>query len=138
MAKSLHNLTEAQWSALMEVWSGCAYCGVASGQLQKDCMLPVSRGGRYTLLNVVPARGRCNASKCNTEVTVWMRRKKLDERAFLVRQAEVASAVAREEAAPAHAQGRTVDQSWSPSARIASVVTRTTSSRRAGTGVPRR
>ena len=41
-------------------------------------------------LNVVPACGSCNASKCNTEVTTWLRRKKLDEQAFLVRQAEVA------------------------------------------------
>lgn len=52
-------------------------------------MLPISRGGRYTLSNVVPACGPCNASKCNVEVTTWMRRKKLDERAFLVRQAQV-------------------------------------------------
>jgi hypothetical protein len=39
---------------------------------------------------VVPACGSCNASKCNTEVTTWLRRKKLDERTILVRQAEIA------------------------------------------------
>jgi hypothetical protein len=61
-------------------------------QLQKDCMLPISRGGRYTLANVVPACRSCNASKCNFEVTNWMRRKKLDEQAFLVRQVEIARA----------------------------------------------
>lgn len=61
-------------------------------------MLPISRGGRYTLANVVPACGSCNASKCNLEVTTWMRRKKLDERAFLVRQVEVARAVLAAEA----------------------------------------
>ena len=55
--------------------------------------LPISRGGRYTLANVVPACPACNASKCNTEVTVWMRRKKLDEKAFLVRQIEIARAL---------------------------------------------
>ena len=95
MARVVHDLTDAQWSALVAAWGGgCAYCGVAAGPLQKDCMLPVSRGGRYTLMNVVPACGGCNASKCNTEVTVWMRRKKLDERAFLVRQLEIATVVA--------------------------------------------
>jgi hypothetical protein len=52
-------------------------------------MLPISRGGRYTLLNVVPACRSCNASKCNAELTSWMRRKKLDEGAFLVRQLEI-------------------------------------------------
>ena len=57
-------------------------------------MLPISRGGRYTLANVVPACGSCNASKCNLEVTTWMRRKKLDEGRFLVRQVAVARAVA--------------------------------------------
>ena len=57
--------------------------------LQKDCVLPISRGGRYELANVVPSCRSCNTSKCNTEVTSWMRRKKLDERAFLLRQAEI-------------------------------------------------
>ena len=52
-------------------------------------MLPISRGGRYTLANVVPACRSCNASKCNDEVTTWMRRKKLDEGHFLVRRVEV-------------------------------------------------
>jgi 5-methylcytosine-specific restriction endonuclease McrA len=94
MAKVTHDLTDAQWAALVDAWGGCAYCGVSDGRLQKDCMLPVSRGGRYTVTNVVPACGACNASKCNIEVTVWMRRKKLDERSFLTRQVSIAGAVA--------------------------------------------
>ena len=89
MAKAVHDLTEAQWVALQEAWGGCAYCGAAGGALQKDCLLPISRGGRYTLSNVVPACRSCNASKCNDEVTGWLRRKKLDERAFLVRHHEI-------------------------------------------------
>lgn len=84
-----HDLTDLQWAALTSAWGGCAYCGVDTPRLQKDCMLPISRGGRYTLANVVPACGSCNASKCNLEVTTWMRRKKLDERRFLLRQAEI-------------------------------------------------
>ncbi|CAB4852420.1 unannotated protein [freshwater metagenome] len=50
-------------------------------------------GGRYTLANVVPACGSCNASKCNDEVTGWLRRKRLDERTFLLRYAEISSAL---------------------------------------------
>ncbi len=42
--------------------------------LQRDCDLAISRGGRYTIDNVVPACGSCNASKCNDEVTGWLRR----------------------------------------------------------------
>lgn len=89
MARVDHDLTDAQWQALKAAWGGCAYCGKPEPQLQKDCALPISVGGRYTLTNVVPACRSCNASKCNTEVTAWLRRKKLDESAFLLRQAEV-------------------------------------------------
>ena len=94
MAKAVHDLTEAQWEALQDAWDGCAYCGAAGGALQKDCLLPISRGGRYTLSNVVPACRSCNASKCNTELTTWLRRKKLDEAAVLLRQGEIARALA--------------------------------------------
>jgi 5-methylcytosine-specific restriction endonuclease McrA len=89
MAKVIHDLTDAQWIALQAAWGGCAYCG-AGDSLQKDCLLPISRGGRYTLVNVVPACRSCNASKCNTELTTWLRRKRLDEATILVRQAEIA------------------------------------------------
>ena len=92
MSARVHDLTEAEWAALVDAWGGCAYCG-AGGPLQKDCMLPISRGGRYTVSNVVPACGSCNASKCNTEVTTWLRRKKLDEIGFLVRQASIRLAI---------------------------------------------
>ena len=89
MAAVDHDLTDQQWAELVATWAGCAYCGATDVALQKDCMLPISRGGRYTLGNVVPACGSCNASKCNAELTTWMRRKRLDESAFLVRQVEI-------------------------------------------------
>lgn len=89
IAKVDHDLTPGEWAALQQAWGGCAYCGSADGGLQRDCVLPIARGGRYTISNVVPACRSCNASKCNAEVTTWMRRKRLDERAFLVRHAEV-------------------------------------------------
>ena len=89
MDSVVHDLSVEQWEALQVAWDGCAYCGSADGPLQRDCVLPISRGGRYTLANVVPACRSCNASKCNDEVTGWLRRKKLDERAFLVRHAGI-------------------------------------------------
>lgn len=94
-----HDLTDAQWQGLLDAWAGCAYCGGGSGSLQRDCMLPISRGGRYTVSNVVPACASCNASKCNAELTTWMRRKKLDEAGFLVRQAEIAQRLLARESA---------------------------------------
>ena len=89
MAAADNDLDPGQWSMLLAAWGGCAYCGVSGTQLQRDCVLPISRGGRYTITNVVPACRSCNASKCNQEVTTWMRRKGLDERAFLTAHARM-------------------------------------------------
>ena len=96
-----HDLTDDQWAALVAEWSGCAYCGGVDADLQRDCVLPISRGGRYTLHNVVPACRSCNASKCNHEVVSWIRRKQLDERAFLVRQHEIAQRIGEPDVGPA-------------------------------------
>ena len=95
MDRAEHDLTDEQWAALMAAWGGCAYCGAADRALQRDCVLAISRGGRYTLDNVVPACRSCNTSKCNDEVTGWLRRKRLDERAFLLRHLEVRVALAQ-------------------------------------------
>jgi len=85
VAAADNDLTAEQWAALLAAWSGCAYCGVKADSLQRDCVLAISRGGRYTLDNVVPACRSCNASKCNEEVTHWLRRRRLDESRFLLR-----------------------------------------------------
>lgn len=89
MAAVEHDLSAEQWAALTAAWGCCAYCGAAGVPFQRDCVLPISRGGRYTLGNIAPACASCNASKCNDEVTGWLRRKRLDERAFLERHARI-------------------------------------------------
>ena len=107
MARVTHDLSTEQWNALKTAWGGCAYCGVTGKPLQRDCVLAVSRGGRYTLDNIVPACGACNASKCNDEVTGWMRRKRLDEGAFLLRYVEIRAEMAL--AFPAEPDGQVRD-----------------------------
>ena len=94
MDRVAHDLSQAQWAALTAAWGGCAYCGAATSALQRDCVLALSRGGRYTLANVVPVCRSCNASKCNAEVTGWLRRRRMDERAFLLRHLEINAALA--------------------------------------------
>jgi 5-methylcytosine-specific restriction endonuclease McrA len=89
VAASGSDLTAAEWAVILEAWAACAYCGATGPALQKDCVLPISRGGRYTFENVVPACRSCNASKCNDEVTSWMRRRRLDEPRFLIRWATI-------------------------------------------------
>ncbi len=94
MSQVEHDLSNEHWVALTTAWGGCAYCGDSEAALQRDCVQPISRGGRYTILNVVPACRSCNASKSNHEVTSWMRRRKLDERAFLLRHVNVQAELA--------------------------------------------
>jgi 5-methylcytosine-specific restriction endonuclease McrA len=89
MARVEHDLSDQQWTALKEAWGGCAYCGGIDKALQRDCVLAISRGGRYTVENVVPACGSCNTSKCNDEVTGWLRRKRMNEGLFLLRFSQI-------------------------------------------------
>ena len=85
MERVEHDLNVEQWTALKEAWGGCAYCRATDVPLQRDCVQPIAWGGRYTLENIAPACGSCNASKSNQEVTGWPRRKRFDESAFLLR-----------------------------------------------------
>jgi 5-methylcytosine-specific restriction endonuclease McrA len=94
MERVEHDLSDEQWTELKAAWGGCAYCGATDTPLQRDCVLALSRGGRYTLDNIAPACGPCNTSKCNDEVTCWLRRKRFDERAFLLRHLEIQTALA--------------------------------------------
>ncbi len=95
MAAVVNDLSAEQWGALTAAWGGCAYCGAVGVPMQRDCVQPISRGGRYTLGNIAPACASCNASKCNDEVTGWLRRKRLDERAFLERHLRIQADLAR-------------------------------------------
>lgn len=95
MERVVNDLTVEQWTAMRVAWGGCAYCGATDEPMQRDCVLPISRGGRYTIDNVVPACRHCNTSKCAAEVTGWLRRKGLDERAFLLRHLDVRTTLGR-------------------------------------------
>jgi hypothetical protein len=98
MQRVEHDLSEDQWLALQDAWGCCAYCGAVDRPPTRDCLIAISRVGRYTLDNIAPACGSCNASKCNEEVTGWLRRKRYDERAFLARHLEIQSLLASQSA----------------------------------------
>lgn len=101
VAAADNDLTGDQWQQLLDAWGRCAYCGGTGPALQRDCVLPISRGGRYTVDNVVPACASCNASKHNAEVSGWLRRKRYDEGAFLLRWAQIRAALVTEATEPA-------------------------------------
>jgi 5-methylcytosine-specific restriction endonuclease McrA len=94
MGRVAHDLTAEQWAAIQEAWGGCAYCGAVGEPMQRDCVLALSRGGRYTLENIAPACRSCNASKGNDEVTAWLRRTRRNESAFLLRYVQIKAALA--------------------------------------------
>jgi hypothetical protein len=59
-----NTLTDEQWEAIKMAYNGrCAYCGRRTTKLEKDHVLPVSRGGGTVSANIVPACTRCNRHK---------------------------------------------------------------------------
>jgi 5-methylcytosine-specific restriction endonuclease McrA len=50
--------------------SPCFYCG-GLGRIEADHLIPVSKGGRHSIGNLVPACRSCNASKGNRFITEW-------------------------------------------------------------------
>jgi 5-methylcytosine-specific restriction endonuclease McrA len=61
-------------SHLMRQWGEfghrCAYCG-ASGDLEVEHVIPISKGGEHHLGNIVPACHRCNSSKRSKDAHDW-------------------------------------------------------------------
>jgi 5-methylcytosine-specific restriction endonuclease McrA len=52
----------------------CAYCG-ASGDMEIEHVIPISKGGTHAMGNILPACHDCNSSKRAKEVEGWYRRK---------------------------------------------------------------
>ncbi|AKJ72424.1 HNH endonuclease [Gordonia phage GTE8] len=57
--------------ALRRAQGRCAYCQCRSTRLTIDHVVPISRGGRHTIGNVIPACPRCNYQKKNKTVMEW-------------------------------------------------------------------
>ncbi|HTT14808.1 MAG TPA: HNH endonuclease signature motif containing protein [Thermoplasmata archaeon] len=63
----------ATWRRAKEIFNGrCAYCRVPGQRLQRDHVIPLSRGGFDSPANVVPACEGCNLSKGDKAVRYWM------------------------------------------------------------------
>lgn len=56
--------TEGDWNRLVNRYkSCCAYCGERSDELQKEHVIPLSRGGSHGAGNILPACPTCNYRK---------------------------------------------------------------------------
>lgn len=61
----LNDLTAAQWREIQEAQDHrCYYCGKrCKGHLTQDHILPLSKGGSHTVMNVIGACKSCNSKK---------------------------------------------------------------------------
>jgi 5-methylcytosine-specific restriction endonuclease McrA len=64
----------AAWRELLASYHGfCIYC--LAPATTRDHVVPLSRGGRNDIENLVPACASCNSSKHNTPLLVWLARR---------------------------------------------------------------
>lgn len=64
--------------------SQCAYCGISLAEwgrefpnsMQWDHIVPLSRGGRHSVGNLAPVCRKCNYSKSNSYLAVWIKRER--------------------------------------------------------------
>ena len=62
---------ESEWLKLVRRYGGrCAYCG-GEGKIEQDHVVPISRGGRHAIANVLPACFNCNRAKGSKLVSEW-------------------------------------------------------------------
>lgn len=66
------NFTAEQWKKCKEYFNNCcAYCGNQTQRLAKDHFIALSKGGEFTVNNVVPACMSCNGSKMDRSFFEW-------------------------------------------------------------------
>jgi len=62
-----HTLTPKEWQSILEKYDHrCAYCGKpesSDNKFHQEHIVPISRGGGYTALNIVPSCSECNLRK---------------------------------------------------------------------------
>jgi 5-methylcytosine-specific restriction endonuclease McrA len=64
--------TEKDWRRMLARYRGCcAYCGEKHPKLQREHVIPIARGGRHSVGNIVPACPRCNGSKKAKLLSEW-------------------------------------------------------------------
>jgi 5-methylcytosine-specific restriction endonuclease McrA len=65
-------LTSTEWLAILAQADGhCAYCG-KEAKLTLDHVIPLAKGGKHAIDNVVPACLHCNASKGARTPEQWL------------------------------------------------------------------
>lgn len=68
--------SDAEWQAMLRRFDHrCAYCGRrAAGELTMDHVVPLIKGGRHALANILPACIDCNGHKSDLLIVQWKQR----------------------------------------------------------------
>lgn len=67
-------ISARDWTRLCRRYAGaCAYCGLTPAKLVMDHVVPLSKGGRHGIGNVLPACATCNGSKAAKLLAEWRR-----------------------------------------------------------------
>jgi hypothetical protein len=68
---TVRDFTLEQWEKCIAFFDQqCAYCGKET-KLEQDHVIPVTKGGGYTKINIVPSCRPCNNSKNNSRMYSW-------------------------------------------------------------------
>jgi 5-methylcytosine-specific restriction endonuclease McrA len=65
-------VSAAAWEAVLQLFGRCAYCGRVRSRYEMDHIEPLSAGGCDCPENVAPACQRCNRSKHNKSLLIWL------------------------------------------------------------------
>lgn len=70
-------LQPIDWKKIVDHFGNCCvYCGKKAKTLHQEHFIALSRGGEYTINNIVPACRSCNSSKRDTDFFEWYPKQK--------------------------------------------------------------
>lgn len=78
LAIGVDSVSVTQWTATVAIFGGqCAYCG-SQKKITADHFVPLARGGKHSISNMVPACLSCNSSKRASDPFEWMESRSID------------------------------------------------------------
>lgn len=70
-------ITLEQWNQCkLHFNNSCCYCGKESNRLEKEHFIPISKGGKSDVTNILPSCKSCNSSKCDEDFGDWYPKQK--------------------------------------------------------------
>jgi 5-methylcytosine-specific restriction endonuclease McrA len=70
----VRQVTAKDWLSVVRRYRNCcAYCGSSDKPLTREHIIPLARGGRHSIGNLIPVCGSCNSSKADRLLVEWRR-----------------------------------------------------------------